>query len=121
MADNPLTLFCLVNEEATSNAFPVAIESTMTIGDLKDLIKTKLSPQFDDIAAKDLTLWHVSIPVVPADKHKPIFLNETDSEELSPTDDVSDVFPKAPPKRMIHIIIQRPPQGNATRKCLQPL
>ncbi|KAK5796967.1 hypothetical protein F5H01DRAFT_401162 [Linnemannia elongata] len=35
MNDNHLTLFCLVDGEATSNAFPVEIESTKTIGDLK--------------------------------------------------------------------------------------
>ena len=111
MNDNHLTLFCLVDGEATSNAFPVKIESSKTIGDFKDLIKTALSPQYDDIAAKDFTLWRVSIPVVPANRHKPIFLNEAESlVELDPTYDVSEVFPSRGklPKKMIYVIVQRP-------------
>ncbi|KAI8344982.1 hypothetical protein B0O80DRAFT_476327, partial [Mortierella sp. GBAus27b] len=39
MTDNPLTLFCLVDGETTS--FPVEIESTRTVGDLKKLIKAE--------------------------------------------------------------------------------
>ncbi|KAG0049373.1 hypothetical protein BGZ90_007360, partial [Linnemannia elongata] len=62
MADNLLTLFCLVDGEATTNAFPVEIESTETISDLKKLIRTEKSPEFDDIAADKLTIWRVSIP-----------------------------------------------------------
>ncbi|KAG0350128.1 hypothetical protein BGX24_008247, partial [Mortierella sp. AD032] len=46
MTDNRLSLFCLVHGEATSNAFPVEIESTKTIGDLKELIKTKKTNDF---------------------------------------------------------------------------
>ncbi|KAF9113508.1 hypothetical protein BGX30_006927, partial [Mortierella sp. GBA39] len=58
----------------------------------------------------ELTLWRVSVPVVPADKHKAIVLNEFDSAtELDPTDDIADVFPDKPPKKTIHIIVQRPP------------
>lgn len=38
---NTLTLFCLVDGEATSKAFPVDIESRKTIGDLKKLIKAE--------------------------------------------------------------------------------
>lgn len=37
-------LFCLVDEEATSNAFPVEIESTNTIGDPKKLFNTERFP-----------------------------------------------------------------------------
>ncbi|KAF9393299.1 hypothetical protein BGX21_010806 [Mortierella sp. AD011] len=56
MTDNKLTLFCLVDGESTFNAFPVEIESTKTIGDLKKLdlkklIKTEKTPRFDDVAA----------------------------------------------------------------------
>ncbi|KAI8359578.1 hypothetical protein B0O80DRAFT_233929 [Mortierella sp. GBAus27b] len=112
MTDTHLTLFCLVNGETTS--FPVAIESTKTIGDLKDLIKTKQTPDFDDIAAKSLTLWRVSLPVVPKKDRKAISLAEVPSkEELDETDDISDVFEEKPPKKTIHIIVQRPPQVHA--------
>ncbi|KAG0247041.1 hypothetical protein BG011_002154, partial [Mortierella polycephala] len=60
---NTLTLFCVVNGESTSNAFPVEIESTKTIGDLKELIKVERTPEYDDIAADRLTLWRATIPI----------------------------------------------------------
>ncbi|KAF9981416.1 hypothetical protein BGZ65_003976 [Modicella reniformis] len=94
------------------NQLPTRSLSRSTIGDLKKLIKTAPCPQFDDVTAKDLTLWRVSIPVVAANKHNPIVRNEVESStELDPTDDVSDVFPDNPPKKTVHIIVQRPPQG----------
>ncbi|KAG0014707.1 hypothetical protein BGZ82_001683, partial [Podila clonocystis] len=102
--------FCLVDGEATSNAFPVEIESSKTVGHLKDLIKAKKANNFQDVEADDLTLWRVSIPVDPANKHRPIVLNEFESAtELDPTDDLSHVFDDQPPKKRIHIIIQRRP------------
>ncbi|KAF9212178.1 hypothetical protein BGZ59_007127, partial [Podila verticillata] len=73
--------------------------------------RTKTVDDFDDIAADKLTLWRVSIPVVPLNKRKPIVLTEVKSAvELDPTDDLSDVFEEKPPKKTIHIIVQRPPQ-----------
>ncbi|KAG0221761.1 hypothetical protein BGW42_007326, partial [Actinomortierella wolfii] len=110
MTDHQLTLFCLVDGEASSNAFSVKVPLTDTVDDLKNLIKTALSPQFDDIAAKDLILWRVNHPVIAANKHNPILLSAIDSPtELDPTDDISDVFTETPPKKTIHIIVQRPP------------
>ncbi|KAG9067166.1 hypothetical protein KI688_011947 [Linnemannia hyalina] len=83
MADNPPTLQCLVDGEGTSNALLVEIPSSDTVP-----IKTK----------------ETNDPVVPANKHKPIVLNEIDSTtEIDPTDDISN----APPKETIYDIIQR--------------
>ncbi|KAF9320026.1 hypothetical protein BG003_007388 [Podila horticola] len=118
MMDNLLSLFCLVDGEATSNVFSIKVPSNDTVDDLKKLIKTEKSPAFDDIPADKLTLWRVSIPIVPANKHNPIVLNEIDSPtELSPADDISDVFEVQQPKKTIHIIVQRPSQGNANALC----
>ncbi|KAG0069695.1 hypothetical protein BGZ92_004625 [Podila epicladia] len=100
MTDNCLTLFCLVDGVAMSNAFSIKIPSSDSVDDLKDLIKAKQSPDFDDIVANNLALWRVMIPVVPANKHKPITLSEIDSTtELDPTDDISDVFEDQPRKQ----------------------
>ncbi|KAI9236737.1 MAG: hypothetical protein BYD32DRAFT_437209 [Podila humilis] len=91
--------------------FSVEVDRTKTVDHLKDLIKAKKAPEFDDIAADKLTLWRVSIPVVPLNKRKPIVLTEVKSAvELDPTDDLSDVFEEKPPKKTIYIIVQRPPQ-----------
>jgi hypothetical protein len=98
--------------------YPVAGEATSQVDGLKKVFKTEKAPRFDDVAANELILWRVSILVVPANKHKPIVLNEVESPtELDPTDDVSDVFPFAPPKKTIHVIVQRPPSGNANALC----
>ncbi|KAG0349895.1 hypothetical protein BG005_010571 [Podila minutissima] len=61
MTDNRMSLFCLVDGEAMSNAFSIKIPSSDTVDDLKDQIKTKKAPEFDDIAADKLALWRVSI------------------------------------------------------------
>lgn len=63
-------LSCLVEGEATSNTFPVSTTNTATIGELKDLIKAKNTNNFQDVDANKLTLWRVSNPIVPANKHK---------------------------------------------------
>ncbi|KAF9348111.1 hypothetical protein BGX34_002668, partial [Mortierella sp. NVP85] len=111
MTDSPLTLFCLVDGESTS--FPVAIDSTKTIGDLKKLIKTENPNTFNGVDAKNLTLWRVSLPVVPKNERKAISLADVSSkEELDETDDISDVFKEKPPNKTIHIIVQQPQPGD---------
>ncbi|KAF9304398.1 hypothetical protein BG003_001713, partial [Podila horticola] len=81
MTDNIMTLFCLVEGEPTSNAFPVDIVPTKTIGVLKDFIKTKKAPRFDDVAADELTLWRVSILITDDDDEIPILLNNVNSDK----------------------------------------
>ena len=119
MTDNLFTLLCVVDGEAT--AFPVVVKPSNLVGELKDAIKTKKDPRFDDIAADKLTLWKVSIPLVPLHERKPIVLTEHKSAtELDPTDDISDVFKETPPKKTIHIIVQRPPpRGNVNALFFQ--
>ncbi|KAG0196176.1 hypothetical protein BGX33_001959, partial [Mortierella sp. NVP41] len=113
LTDNHLSLFCLVDGEATTNAFPVEIESTKTIGDLKDLIKAKQSPDFDDIVANSLTLWRVSIPDDDDNDEHPILLDKvSEKKKLKATTKLSKVFDTELPEDTIHVIVQRPPQGD---------
>ncbi|KAG0014025.1 hypothetical protein BGZ82_001943, partial [Podila clonocystis] len=118
MADEHLNLFCVVDGESTP--FPVEIESTKTLGFLKELIKAKKPNDFSDVDADKLTLWKVSIPLAPLNERKPVFLNEIISvTELDPADDLSDVFEPKPPRKIhepkplkkIDVIVQRPPQA----------
>ncbi|KAF8922808.1 hypothetical protein BGZ52_010935, partial [Haplosporangium bisporale] len=76
MTDNRMSLFCLVDGESTSSVFPVKMSADDSIGDLKKLIKSKKTNDFSDIDADKLTLWRVSIPVDPVNKHKLIVLND---------------------------------------------
>ena len=118
MAD--LKLFCLVDGGSTSNAFPVKITSTDTIADLRELIKIKKSPEFDDIAADKLTLWRVSIPVTDDNEDFPILLDnirENEKRKLRATYKVS-IFGATLPEETIHVIVQRPPSGNADAFCI---
>jgi hypothetical protein len=117
MTDSLLHLNCLVDGESTS--FPVKIESNETIGELKKAIKTEKAPRFDDVAADELTLWRVSIPVAPKKERKNISLADVSSkEELDEIDDLSDVFEERPPKKTIHIIVQRPTPSNQHTRLL---
>ncbi|KAF9536709.1 hypothetical protein EC957_009924 [Mortierella hygrophila] len=108
MTDNLLTLFCLVDGDSVP--FSVDIDASKTVDHLKDAIKDKKAPEFDDIAPDKLVLWRVSIPLVPKKDRKNISLSDVPlTEELDETDDVSDVFPDKLPKKTIHVIVQRPP------------
>ncbi|KAG9072975.1 hypothetical protein KI688_000756 [Linnemannia hyalina] len=112
MADIPVTLFCLVDGEAISNAFCVKIPSSETVCELKNLIWTNIAEDFQKVNAQKLTLWRVFIPTVATNKHKPIFLDEIDPDsasELYPTDNISDVFADQPPRQnTIRIIVRQP-------------
>ncbi|KAG0080939.1 hypothetical protein BGZ92_000406 [Podila epicladia] len=116
MDNNPLTLFCLVDGEATSQAFPVEIESTKTIGSLKQCIKTDKTPRFDDVAADELTLWRVSVPITDDNDEIPILLSSVTSnkKKLGPATRLSKVFPEELPEETVHILVQRPPRAPIT-------
>ncbi|KAF9090292.1 hypothetical protein BGX27_002295, partial [Mortierella sp. AM989] len=107
-----IKLFCILDGD--SSPFPVAITPDATVGELKDAIKKKKEPEFDDIAADRLILFHVSISSAPK---RQIALNNLTADEESKkkakeledsTSEISDVFGAAPPKKTIHVIVQRP-------------
>ncbi|KAG0245741.1 hypothetical protein BG011_002670 [Mortierella polycephala] len=114
MTNNGVTLFCLVDGE--SAPFPVKVESTETI-------KTALSPQFDDVTAKDLALSKVSITIADDDDNDDddllILLNnipKNDKKKLKAVaNKVSDVFDNEPDENMILVIVQRPPSSPTPR------
>ncbi|KAF9081366.1 hypothetical protein BGX23_000966 [Mortierella sp. AD031] len=98
MTDNLLTLFYLVDGDSVP--FSVDIDSSKTVDHLKKLIKAEKSNNFSDVDADQLTLWHVSIPLVPKKDRKDISLGDVSSkEELDETDDLSEVFPDKLPKK----------------------
>jgi hypothetical protein len=53
------TLFCWVIGTPTKQIFPVEIEPDKLWGHVKDAIKEKKKPEFDDIAADTFDLWKV--------------------------------------------------------------
>jgi len=119
MTNNHLTLFCLIDGETTSNAFPVEIESSKTIGDLKKLIKTEQAPAFDDITANNLTLWKVSLSISDDEEETFITLDAfSDKKKLQPTNRLSRLFVEPQLEDTIHIIVQRPSPPPSGIICL---
>ncbi|KAG0317058.1 hypothetical protein BGZ97_005970, partial [Linnemannia gamsii] len=103
-------LFCLGDGEATTNTFSVKIPPIDTVNDLRKRIKAEIPDTFNGVDAKDLTLWRVSHPFTIANKHQPVLMSAFDFKtELYHTDDISEVFAEARPKKTIYIIVQRPP------------
>ncbi|KAF9965921.1 hypothetical protein BGZ70_003799, partial [Mortierella alpina] len=81
--------------EATCNAFSVKAPSSATVGDLKDLIKTKKTPRFDDVDADELTIWRVSIAIIDDNDELPILLNivpDSERKKLGPATRLFKVF-----------------------------
>jgi hypothetical protein len=117
MAD--LILYCLVDGESTSRAFEVEVPATRTVTFLKDKIKEKKAPEFDDIAADKLTLWHVCVAITDDDE-LPVLLDRlNEKKKLGPATRISKVFTEELPEETVHIMVQRPPQGNATHCSMQ--
>src|SRR5271170_5522924 len=106
----PITLLCLVKGNTTANAFPVHIEGSSLVGDLKDAIKAKKQNDFAGVDADKLKLWKVTIPGDHDDQLRNLILQ--DSEELLAINDIGDYWPTSPPKKHIHVIVKLP------RKCL---
>ena len=61
MTDFLLNCFVLGDDE--ERVFPVKILRNDNVGILKDEIKKKNAPHLDHVAAKDLDLWKVCLPI----------------------------------------------------------
>ena len=66
-----ITLSCLVvGENPYENAFNVKINKTEAVSELKDTIKEKQKPFFDNVAPKDIKLWKVDISLKEENKKR---------------------------------------------------
>src|SRR5690242_17512620 len=103
-----ITLLCLVHGD--SSVFPVRIDKTLLVGDLKDEIKKKKSPKFDDIPANELTLWKVDISDDDEAAIQQLALQAHTANEILmwPTREISEYFENQPTRRHIHVVTERP-------------
>ncbi|KAG0339132.1 hypothetical protein BG000_002769 [Podila horticola] len=115
MTDNRMTLFCLVDGEATSTAFSITIPLNDTVGDLKNLIKTRKANDFSDIDANHLTLWRVSISDDNQGVPITIVSLEKKTELNNPRTRLSKLFLTSPDDNT-YIIVQRPPPGSSSKR-----
>jgi len=108
------TLTCMILGEKT--LFPVKINETQLVGELKDKIKEKGEIRFKDIDAFELDLYKLNVAKSDNDYHqireaitKGLFkLNKTD--ELDAPDKISRYFadPDCPKDMAIHIVVVEP-------------
>ncbi|KAF8928930.1 hypothetical protein EDD21DRAFT_418138 [Dissophora ornata] len=57
MAEDHLSLLCLVDGDTISRAFSVITSSGSTVDQLRDHIKAKMTLAFSDVDASELALW----------------------------------------------------------------
>ena len=104
-----LKLFVYVIGIAGSS-FPIDIEQSKTVGDLKKAIKDEKPNVLQGVDADQLTLFKVELPdddealgrIVPRD-----FDNQT---KLKPSRELSKVFKEQPPAETVSIVVT-PPDG----------
>ena len=108
------TLTCMILGEKT--LFPVKINETQLVDELKDKIKEKNGNRFKGLNARDLTLYKLNVAKSDKDYRKireaiaqGLFeLKETG--DLEPTDVISGCFidPDRPKDQAIHIVVVEP-------------
>jgi len=96
-------LNCFVLDDDEERVFPVKIPRNDNVGILKDEIKKKKAPHLDHVAASDLDLWKVCLPIDdPASKEPqtgpPLRVNKRLSSlwDGEPSDDDLHILVKAP-------------------------
>src|SRR5271168_4915254 len=110
-----LELYCLVVGDEPSSLFPVKVESTESVGTLKDMIKKKKEPLFDLVPADTLVLWKVSIFSDDDGLQRRIEdLNLVEEQSLRrPAARLSKIFSDPVEDEHVHILV-RPPR---VREC----
>ncbi|KAF9170208.1 hypothetical protein BGX20_009267 [Mortierella sp. AD010] len=103
MTAQKIKLFCVLDGD--SSPFPVDIPLDVTIGDLKEAIKKKKEPEFDDITANRLLLYHVSTPSAPK---RLISLNNLTADERKKKVEELEDQPQRSPKSLA-LLQQRKP------------
>ena len=112
-------LYCIVLGDAIRNAFLVKVSRESSISDLRETIKKKTDPRFNDISANALKLWKVDISTNKNQNTKihaedeDILKQLVDENELNPFQDVGDYVDddeafsdQNPTNRAIRIAIQ---------------
>ncbi|KAG2045763.1 hypothetical protein BDR06DRAFT_1015318 [Suillus hirtellus] len=101
-----LKLNCIVLGDNPHCIFPLNIEWTEIVGDLKEVIKEKKRPEFDHVATDCLELWKVDLPINEMIEQNLNNLTLDPMKSLSPVDEMVEIFPDAPLHKYLHIIIQ---------------
>ena len=124
MTSSTFTLNCLVLGDSPPplRAFPVHIERSLLIGDLKKIVKADLAPRLDKIPANEIVLWKVDIPVYAPnaglcalESGEQTDVKKLGGQELPALWAIEEFFENRPPSKNIHIIVDF-----ATRQSHRP-
>ena len=104
-----LSLVCYLLGDNVKRYFIVKIEETETVSILKDLIKEKKAPHLDHLAASDLDVWKVNLPISNL-KQSLGKIELDDDSSLSQSHKLSQVFstPLVSELEHVHIVIKSP-------------
>ena len=106
MSEPTLDINCFVLGGDPLQVFAVEIPKTENVSILKDLIKEALSPHLNHVAASELTVWKVSLPV---DTITPeLTVDDVEARELHPVKKISSIFSEALVDEHVHILVQAP-------------
>jgi Crinkler effector protein N-terminal domain len=104
-----ITLICIIYGESTP--FPVHIDKTLLVDDLKKEIKKQKENDFRNIDADKLTLWNVDISDDDEAAIRQLALQADTANEtmMRPARKISRYFVNEPTEEHIHVVIERPP------------
>jgi hypothetical protein len=110
----PYKLFCFIPGDKCE--FPVDIDETQTVGDLKKKIKEEKALKLNAFDAAELTLYKVNVDISSQDTRRTILKaisNNTygfdpQKEELAPSWKISEYFEKDSDKT-IDVLVELPP------------
>jgi hypothetical protein len=105
-----LSLNCYLLGDDPNRMFTVKVPETDNVSILKKLIKEEKAPHLNHVAASDLDIWKVDLPISNFQKNLGK-INLVDNNSLSPLDELSQVF-LAPLSRHVHVVIKRPSVGD---------
>ena len=100
-----------MRDDDCKQAFEVEIGKAKSVSALREVIKEKTRPKFDDIPAASLSLWKASVPINRDLKKYVEALNLVDDDSLYSYEILSDIFSSGLERRSVHIIIDRPHSG----------
>ena len=126
-SEENITLACLVlRDHPEDNLFPVTIATHKTIGELKEFIASKKPDTFSE--ADKLKPWRVEIPVAYEAKNEltdalrqaadtfsregnidnGLIQSRLGGQYLRAFDDINKCWSEDPPRKHIHVLIERP-------------
>jgi hypothetical protein len=133
MSNQPrsIKLFCWILD-VSDRSFPVDIDDSQTVGDLKEAIVRKNPNTFVNVDAfllelrkvsgifnfcrtTFLTLLQVSILTPPALSNEVVKKEFLEAKPLDEMEPLSDTFPVQPAKKTLHIVVQVPSLGESSQ------